>query len=677
MTNHTPEILAPAGDKNCFLAALAAGADAIYVGLKHFSARMQAKNFSISELGALTKLAHSKDTKVYIAMNTLVKPSDLESAGRLIERVAKYVKPDALIVQDLSIMSLARQVGYKGEMHLSTLANCTHPSALQQAADMGFDRIVVPRELNLDEVSQMAEACPENVSLELFIHGALCYCVSGRCYWSSWFGGKSGLRGRCVQPCRRNYTQGKNKDVPVRMFSCKDLSLDVLTKPVAKMEKISSWKIEGRKKGPHYVFYTVMAYKTLRDNNFSAKSRKMAESFLEQALGRPSTHSTFLPQRPFMPVELHGETASGKTIGAIRKLNPKGPKGPQGKMPHKKQSGHKKPQYYFHTNTELLPGDLIRVGYEDDRFHCVIPIRRRVPKGGRVPVNVRSGPPPRIDTKAFLLDRREPELMGLIKELNNELGEIPEKSQARPSFTPRRHQPMREGRSRGMQVSRTFPRGRSHGDIAIWLSGKALQHTPKGISSKVTWWLPPVIWPDREEAVQKLVNMALQSGSTRFVLNAPWQMGLFPDDTKLYLTAGPFCNIANAETIATYKRMGFSAAIVSPELNEDEFMALPSQSELPLGVVISGMWPLGISRFLAPGSKIEEPIASPRGELSFIRQYDGDNWIFPGWELDITPEQRKLEKAGYKIFIDIKEHMPKTMPKAKRTSSFNWKLNLL
>ncbi|WP_439646680.1 peptidase U32 family protein [Salidesulfovibrio brasiliensis] len=127
MTKNKPEILAPAGDRDSYLAAVAAGADAVYVGLKHFSARMQAKNFSTSELAALASLGRERGVKTYVAMNTLVKPSDVESAGRLIKRLAKDVKPDALIFQDLALPSIARQAGYKGELHLSTLANLSNP----------------------------------------------------------------------------------------------------------------------------------------------------------------------------------------------------------------------------------------------------------------------------------------------------------------------------------------------------------------------------------------------------------------------------------------------------------------------------------------------------------------------------------------------------------------------
>ena len=188
-TPRKPEILAPAGDTPSFLAALAAGADAVYLGLKHFSARMQAENFGLTELSRLTDLAHAENARVYVAMNTLVKPGENAAAYRLAARLTRQVCPDGLIIQDLAMLDLARQAGFEGGLFLSTLANLTHPEALTQAKALGANRVILPRELSIDEIRRMGEACPEGLDLECFIHGALCYCVSGRCYWSSYMGG--------------------------------------------------------------------------------------------------------------------------------------------------------------------------------------------------------------------------------------------------------------------------------------------------------------------------------------------------------------------------------------------------------------------------------------------------------------------------------------------------------
>ena len=300
-----PEILAPAGGKDAFLAALAASADAIYCGLKSFSARMAAKNFTLSELAGLADLARQRGTKLYLAVNTLLKPKDLAPFGQQLLQVNRLIRPDALIIQDLAVAALAKQVGFKGEVHLSTLANVSMSQILARLSKtFGVQRVVLPRELNVDEIKQMAAACPHDLGLEVFVHGALCYGVSGRCYWSSYLGGKSGLRGRCVQPCRRRYKQGAKAQ---RYFACQDLSLDVLAKVLAKVPQVRAWKIEGRKKGPHYVYYTVTAYQMLRDEGQDPQAKKTALALLAHALGRPGTHYNFLSQTPLRPPPpLHG-----------------------------------------------------------------------------------------------------------------------------------------------------------------------------------------------------------------------------------------------------------------------------------------------------------------------------------------------------------------------------------
>ena len=406
-TPRKPEILAPAGDTPSFLAALAAGADAVYLGLKHFSARMQAENFGLTELSRLTDLAHAENARVYVAMNTLVKPGENAAAYRLAARLARQVRPDGLIIQDLAMLDLARQAGFEGGLFLSTLANLTHPEALTQAKALGANRVILPRELSIDEIRRMGEACPEGLDLECFIHGALCYCVSGRCYWSSYMGGKSGLRGRCVQPCRRIYRQGgaaaqalfrnaeneereaarrdgkkardgrssrdvrpferenrpsrqirppaRGKEHSGRFFSCLDLSLDVLAKTLLDIPHLVSWKIEGRKKGPHYVYHVVTAYRMLRDNPGDSKARKIAEEILEMALGRPGSRARFLPQKNNVPTTPDGQTSSGLLAGKIR-VEPDG-------------------RLVLKPHFELLPQDYLRIGVEDERWHAGLSYR--------------------------------------------------------------------------------------------------------------------------------------------------------------------------------------------------------------------------------------------------------------------------------------------------------------
>ncbi|WP_051822567.1 peptidase U32 family protein [Desulfonatronum thiodismutans] len=701
-----PEILAPAGDRQAFLAALAAGADSVYCGLKHFSARMEAENFSLNELADLTELAHAKGRKVLVAMNTLVKPGDLAAAGRLVDQLQRHVRPDGLIVQDLGLLALAGQCGFSGELHLSTLACMSTVSGLQAAERLGVRQVVLPRELHLDEIKLMAEACPPGMQLEVFVHGALCYAVSGRCYWSSYMGGKSGLRGRCVQPCRRRYTQENRRG---GFFSCQDLSLDVLVKTLLDIPQVRTWKIEGRKKSAHYVFYTTTAYRLLRDEAVSVRSRKEAAALLEMALGRPGSHAGFLPQRRYIPLAPDSHLGSGLLAGHV----PKDAKSP-----------------FIRPRIPLLPGDLLRLGSEDQPWHRVIRVTRPLPKGGRFdlahgPVKSRSesrsdnqeknktkawgtgkgariGKPggryaadtpahPPAGTPVWLIDRREPELHRLLNQLEQEVAdmtgtraETPIPASTFVPTLPETHRP--EGRPWMMRVARRPQRRAKDATRAMWVDPKFLEHMTSVTCRDLCWWLPPVIWPEEEEVWRNALAKVRSAGADVFVCNAPWQIALFDADQEGFrpvrsnparIWAGPFCNTANALALDRLAALGFTGAVVSPELDEQALLELPERSPLPLGIVTAGFWPLCVSRWRAQELRVDTPLASPKEEIAWAREYGSNLWVFPDWALDLHQHLPRLESAGYRLFVELEEKLPPGLGQRPRTSPFNWNLRLL
>ena len=652
-----PEILAPAGDRQSFLAAMAAGADAVYMGLKHFSARMQADNFSTGELSRMVELADAENRRVYVAFNTLVKPDDIPAAGRLLARLARDVRPHGIIIQDPGLISLARQAGYEGGLFLSTLANLTHPASLVAAKQLGASRVILPRELSIDEIKAMGAICPDDLGLEIFIHGALCWCVSGRCYWSSYMGGKSGLRGRCVQPCRRVYSQRSHTG---RFFSCLDLSLDVLAKTVADIPNICSWKIEGRKKGPHYVYHVVAAYKMLRDNPDDPAARKDAEKILRMALGRPTTRARFLPQHASAPTSPDSQTSSGLLVGKVQ-LDAEG-------------------LAFFKPHMELLDRDYLRLGYEDENWHATFPVRRRTPKAGTFTLRLPRHKTPKAGTPVFLIDRREPELMRILAQWEARLNATKGRSASSVDFNPRMPQAVRPRKRPDMVLRSTLPQGmetrRGKTLTGIWLSPRSARDISRTVAQHMAWWLPPVIWPDEEALWRKLIIEGLRKGMRHVVCNAPWQAALFREG-EADLIAGPFCNAANAFTLASLARLGFTAAFVSPELSRAELLALPGQSPLPLGMVIQGFWPMGIGRHDPVGIKVGEPFQSPKGEVFWTRKYGQNTWIFPAWPLDLTAQRPELEAAGYSFFVRMEETPPQSLSAATRPGLFNWAGELL
>ncbi len=654
-TSPPPLILAPAGSKASFLAALAAGADAVYCGLKAFSARMGTKNFSVKELAPLARLARSKGVKVYVAFNSLLKPDDLDEAGRLLEQLTRWVRPDAIIIQDLSLIQLARQTGFSGGLHLSTLSNVSIPAALRLARKtLGVDRIVIPRELNIDEIKAMALACPKGLDLEVFIHGALCYGISGRCYWSSYFGGKSGLRGRCVQPCRRVYAQ---KEQRKRFFSCQDLSLDVLVKVLLPISQVKAWKIEGRKKGPHYVYYTVKAYQILRDQGTDPKMKKAALSLLSRALGRPGTHYNFLPQRPQNPVNIDGQTGSGFLVGRV-----KGTK--------------EKP--FLTPREELLPGDVLRLGYEDEPWHGVKTVNTYISKKGRLYLKTSEKRNPKKGTPVFLTGRREKALEERLTKFENDLIQTPGVKVPSSRFIarlPRRFK--KRAAVTDLHVFRELGKTKPGVKTGLWLSNQAIKKFPKNLGPRLWWWLPPAVWPEEVKKLQALVDLSLKKGGRNFVLNAPWQRAFFRGTKGFNLWAGPFCNISNALAISSLASLDFTGVIVSPELGGEDYLKLPKRSPLQLGIVISGNWPLCVSRILSGHLKTCKPFVSPKGEEAWAKQYGSEYWVYPNWQLDIREKRKELEKAGYILFVHLFEPLPIGVSLKKRPGMWNWDLNLL
>ncbi len=654
-----PIILAPAGNTASFFAAVAAGADAVYCGLKNFSARMEADNFGTEELAVLRKFAHSKGVKVYIALNSILKPDDLQQAANLLDKLQRYVKPDALIIADLALIKLAKEVNFKGELHLSTLANMSHPAGIDWAMqNLGVSRIVLPRELNVDEIKTMAETSGKGCELEVFVHGALCYAVSGRCYWSSFLGGKSGLRGRCVQPCRRVYS---HKNMKKRYFSCQDLSLDVLVKVLKTIPEVTTWKIEGRKKGPHYVYYTVKAYKMLRDHGSDPQMKKTAVGLLQQALNRPATHYGFLSQRPQNPVNTSKPTGSGMMIGVM--------KGP-----------YKNP--FFIPREPLLRGDLLRIGYEDTGGHAIQKVYKPVPKKGRLHLKL-TGKMPDKGSPVFLIDRREKELTEILNTFEAEIEKLPKVTVKAAEFKLK----LKTGNKRQKAdfnkralTETTLIRNLSKKVIfndSLWLTEENADTVPKKFTSGCWWWLPPVIWPEDEAAVKKLTERILKKGASNFVLNSPFQMSLFPEQRNLNIWAGPFCNQSNGLSINLLADNGFSGVIVSPELSKSDYLKLPEKSSIPLGIVLSANWPIAISRVLSDEIKTGEPFKSPKGESSWVLKHGSDYWVYPDWKTDIIARKDELINAGYTHFVHIEEKVPEKIKLKQRQGKWNWDLKLL
>lgn len=245
------EILAPCGGMESLAAALNSGADAVYAGMKGFSARKNAENFSDEELKKAVFECHERGVMLYVTLNTLVYDSELDDIAKCI-RTAAECGADGLIIQDLGVMTLARKICPDMPLHASTQMTLNSACGVNAAKRLGFSRVVIGRELSAAEIENISRNT--DIELEAFVHGALCVSVSGQCYMSSVVGGRSGNRGLCAQPCRLDFSFGNRHNV----ISLKDGSLiPHLNDQV--LSGVQSYKIEGRMKRPEYVACAVDA----------------------------------------------------------------------------------------------------------------------------------------------------------------------------------------------------------------------------------------------------------------------------------------------------------------------------------------------------------------------------------------------------------------------------------
>lgn len=328
------ELLAPAGTVETFGAALDGGADAIYVGAPGFNARNLARDLRIEEIGAMIAHCHRLNKKLYIAANSLILERELPL---VIENLAllRELGPDALIVQDLGLIRLVRHYFPEMKLHGSTLMTVHNSDGVRLQTELGCERVVLSRELTLKEISTIAGK-RGSTELEIFIHGAMCFSYSGLCLFSSYLGGKSGLRGRCVQPCRRAYSAGgkgvsgmgkstgKKGDSGRYLFSMNDLTgLEAVH--FLQEAGISSLKIEGRLRSAHYVHSIVGAYRKVLDADPKNQEAALAEAKIlaDQAMGRKTSSGYFFSPQPAEAISPYHSGNMGTHLGrftATRKV---------------------------------------------------------------------------------------------------------------------------------------------------------------------------------------------------------------------------------------------------------------------------------------------------------------------------------------------------------------------
>ncbi len=253
-----PLLLAPAGSKEALIAAVEGGADAVYIGGGSFSARAFAKNFSDEDIAWAVDYCHLRQALLYVAVNTLVTDRELGEVARFIAFLYQ-IGADALIIQDIGVALMAREIAPELSLHISTQATVTDAGGALFFKRLGFSCAIVSRELSKGQIADIVRAA--GIPVEIFVHGAICVCYSGQCLMSSHIGGRSGNRGKCAQPCRLPYKIGDQEGF---LLSPKDMNLIKRLDEIKEIG-VSALKIEGRMKGAEYVAETVGIYRKYLD----------------------------------------------------------------------------------------------------------------------------------------------------------------------------------------------------------------------------------------------------------------------------------------------------------------------------------------------------------------------------------------------------------------------------
>ncbi len=276
-----PELLAPAGDMECLMTAVHFGADAVYIGGPLLQLRADNVGFTMEDIAKAVKYAHEHGVKLYVTVNCFANNAEIDAA----DEYAKYLYNcgvDAVIVSDLGLIAAIHKSAPKLPIHVSTQANCMNFNSAGVYYSMGATRVVLAREMSLDEITELRRRIPEDMEIEAFVHGAMCMSYSGRCMISSFLTNRSGNRGGCAQPCRWNYHLVEQKrpneffqvvedEKGAAILSSHDMcAVSFLDKLEA--AGVVSYKIEGRMKTPFYVGTVVNAYRHAIDKDLSLET---------------------------------------------------------------------------------------------------------------------------------------------------------------------------------------------------------------------------------------------------------------------------------------------------------------------------------------------------------------------------------------------------------------------
>ncbi len=707
------ELLAPAGTIENFHAALEAGADAVYVGAPGFNARNLARDLRLEEIGAMIRFCRDHGKKLYVAANSLVLERELPLVAETLAQL-EFLLPDALIVQDLGLIRLIRRYFPHLRLHASTLMTAHNSLAVSALAGLGCERVVLARELTIREIAAIRAGA--EVELEVFIHGAMCFSYSGLCLFSSFLGGKSGLRGRCVQPCRRAYTlAGKGKSGAggkggSYLFSMNDLSgLEAV--PALREMGITSLKIEGRLRSAHYVRAVVGAYRMVLDAPSAEIDSAIVEAGVRvrQAMSRKVTPGYFFSPQPQDAITPHHSGNIGLHLGRAEKFTATA----EGRW------------CTLALKEDLAVGDRLRLHLEPSGERLAFTVKelylgRQAVEAANAATLVRialpascpaqsgqhlelykvdtagggTAAPPRLavaEVKSALAGYRS-KAVRRIRDIGRQVWDHDQpKGDDRRGRGDGRMQdaPPAARRNRGVAAGRTALEWWLRTDSVKILQARLpfapdrfLLSFDKGLVSQagqirrllgnrardVIWGLPPVIQEQDLARVHKQIGNLLRSGYKSFQISHIGQLDFFAGE-RVHLHGDYTLNLLNSQAVSAVATAGLESVQLCIEADRQSLGELVQgwrkvsegtgregeRRGSRLGLTVYGSPPLFTARLAAPHFTYDRPLLSPKGESLVIRKKEGYTETHSTRAFSLLPYLTELKGLGLDyVIVDIR-----------------------
>ena len=680
-----PELLAPAGNPEALDAAINEGADAVYLGLKAFNARLRTTNFAWNQFEAAVDSLHKIGKKIFVTVNTVIQENETEKMYRFLDYLNK-IGPDGIIVQDYGVVRLVQQFFPNLRIHASTQMNIASAKAANVMSRSGIKRVVLARELNLEEIKQIKQET--NVELEVFVHGALCVSESGLCLFSSYLGGKSANRGMCTQACRRLYEADCASGIKQGFyFSPYDLQL-VDQIPDLINTGVASFKIEGRMKSAEYVGSVVSAYRYLIDHWEEDKrgSIATAKRLLSTDFARSKTAYWYTSDKAENILNPQQASGTGIYLGKISKT--------------KHLQGNKAGLYATLTggSYDAEQGDSIRLHKKDDSGRESWKIKNTFTENNSywidIPANFGIG------DSVYLLQTKN-----MSKRYSHVLPKDISRFRTQPGD---RLLPILDLSPLDADFEKSFPEGlyfqvstikdaltvQSEKPVRVILelnsqTKEALLNEKEKVplSKKQTIIsLDPYLPQGSEHLLVETIDYLLEAGFKNWIVNNPGHIAMFRGK-KAFLTAGPYLYTFNRWAVSWLENQDITALITPLENSKDNLLETFSVEQRKRVLVTIFAYPaLFRMRFKLPESYDFMYFSDRKGSFFKALSTPDGSFVLPENPFSITDKQNYLKSTGFSRFLidlsktDVKRNELKQIMSSfnsgkplPETDRFNWK----